>query len=162
MSSSQQHLFNHIYSFTCILSHTSHHIHSTICILPYPFYHIYHKPDNQPHPRGHPMEYWKQHLSDTKDALRRAYRVELFLLSKRYEYGIIALHKERRQQLNLTNLPSSQDFPEATLTSPTDKSRVLGKLCLFHPHTFTKNTGQSLRYRSRNLFFWLTFYLDES
>lgn len=88
------------------------------------------------HPRDPPMEYWRQHLKDTKEALRRAYRVELFLLSKRYEYGISALHKERRQQLNLTNLPSSQDFPETTLTSPKDKSRVLGKLCLFHKLKF--------------------------
>ncbi|KAI0146734.1 hypothetical protein BJ166DRAFT_502526 [Pestalotiopsis sp. NC0098] len=84
------------------------------------------------HPRDPPLEYWTHHIKTAKQALRRAYRVQLFLIGKKYQHGVIALHKERRRELNLADLPVELDFPEVAMPTAADKSRLLGKLCLSH------------------------------
>ncbi|KAK6216318.1 hypothetical protein LQW54_003709 [Pestalotiopsis sp. IQ-011] len=112
------------------------------------------------HPRDPPLEYWTHHVKAAKQALRRAYRVQLFLIGKKYQHGVIALHKERRRELNLGGLPVKLDFPEAPMATPADKSRLLGRLCIPHRLRFDAQRRGAPRQEGPPAACWVCRYDD--
>ncbi|ETS87226.1 hypothetical protein PFICI_01054 [Pestalotiopsis fici W106-1] len=84
------------------------------------------------HPRAPPAEYWSWKLARTREALGRAYFVDLFVHWKRYQQATRTLHKQRREELGLTDLAPNLDFPHCPITTRNEKKQLLGKLCLSH------------------------------
>lgn len=95
------------------------------------------------HPRAPPKEYWAWKLNCTRVVLGRAYCVDLFVQWKRYQQAVRALDKQRREELDLTDLAPESDFPHYFPTTRDEKKQLLGNLCWSHKLCFNRRRRSS-------------------